>query len=269
MTDLPLLISTLEEDDHGLVELRVETRASSREDRQQLRAGKERPILFSAPMVRALLAGTKTQTRRVVKVPEGLRAPLVQNDDTGEWGWWWTEWRWEGHGLDARHIPYDEHFHAIRCPYGLPGDTLWVREAFSGPWLMDCVPPREWLHDEPIWYWADGNPTDGDWTRPKPSIHMPRAMSRIALRITDVRVERLQDISETDALAEGIQRYPDGFHWEPNTGWPGEPAGSESMRFVGRTAAQAFHGLWEMINGRESLDANPWLWCVSFERVPA
>lgn len=169
----------------------------------------ERPILFSAPMVRAILAGTKTQTRRIVKVPkrfEGFSHPSAA-------------------GVD------------FSCPYGWRSDRLWVRETFSYDRAMHergdrCVP----------WYWADGNPTYGDWTRPKPSIHMPRWASRITLWITDVRVERLNDISQHDAMAEGVS--------------VDSPATFQ--------AVAAYRDLWESINGPGSWAENPYVWVIEF-----
>lgn len=116
-----------------------------------------------------------------------------------------------------------------------------------------AVPPSKWGDCSRIWYWADGNPTEGDWTRPRPSIHMPRWASRILLEITAVRVERLQDISETDAEAEGIQEIVD--------------AGVDHDG----TPRDAYRALWEQINGADSWSANPWVWVVEFKRaeVPA
>ena len=116
-----------------------------------------------------------------------------------------------------------------------------------------AVPPSKWGDCSRIWYWADGNPTEGDWTRPRPSIHMPRWASRILLEITAVRVERLQDISETDAEAEGIQEIVD--------------AGVDHDG----TPRDAYRALWEQINGAGSWSANPWVWVVEFKRaeVPA
>ena len=200
---------------------------------------KERPILFSAPMVRAILAGTKTQTRRAVK-------------STGMYA---IDASIHGEEVARRELAAL----ATRCPYGQAGDQLWVREAFSGPHCMDAsdgckaVPPSKWGDCSRIWYWADGNPTEGDWTRPRPSIHMPRWAGRILLEITAVRVERLQDISETDAEAEGIQEIVD--------------AGVDHDG----TPRDAYRALWEQINGADSWSANPWVWVVEFNRaeVPA
>ena len=207
---------------------------------------KERPILFSAPMVRALLAGTKTQTRRVVKPPRNRSAFVLLDHGKG----WWPYQSDDGES----ELCDDGMEHPYTCPYGQPGDRLWVREAFSGPHCMDAtdecvaVRPSKWGEGSRIWYWADGNPTHGDWTRPRPSIHMPRWASRILLEVTAVRVERLQDISEADARAEGcIEEEKPGFPICSPRNW--------------------YRILWEQINGPGSWDANPWVWVVEFKRV--
>lgn len=191
---------------------------------------KERPILFSAPMVRALLAGTKTQTRRVFKLPRGCSwyealggeaAGQIQ-DDEGP-GWW--------------------HVEEQRCPYGQPGDRLWVRESF-------CEDPLSFG----ALYRADGELDEqalnagGKW---RPSIHMPRWASRITLEVSGVRVERLQDINEADCIAEGCT----GGHGSiPGYGYNATPL-------------EHYHWLWNSINGPVSWEANPWVWVVEFKRL--
>jgi hypothetical protein len=179
---------------------------------------KERPILFSAPMVRALLDGTKTQTRRAVKYP----AP----DGKSGWHPTATGWNFLPGGSDR---PV--------CPYGRIGDQLWVREA----WAPKAIDPE----CTTVAYRATDDECNGPW---KPSIHMPRWASRILLEVTGVRVERLLDISESDAIAEGV---------EPLT-HPGA---------VFRPAASAYSDLWEQINGTGSWAANPWVWVVEFKVV--
>lgn len=189
---------------------------------------KERPILFSAPMVRALLAGTKSQTRRVVKPqPRILAGELLC---------------WKDDALTDDQM-------AVRCPYGSPGDRLWVREAFMHEPADYCWEASVSIPCRPAStvYRADfheSQPGEG-W---KPSIHMPRSLSRILLDVTAVRVERLQDISATDAIAEGL-----------------------STRLREHDAVchllDQYRDLWESINGPESWDANPWVWVVEFKRV--
>ena len=181
---------------------------------------KERPILFSGEMVRALVAGRKTQTRRVVKYS---RRP-VQGAD-GVW--------YDADGIHPG-VP-------LRFPYGAPGDRLWVRETFS-------------VTDDALYLRADGEEfegPDGDHVEPKwkPSIHMPRWASRLTLEVVAVRVERLQDISEADALAEGVTLRG-------------------STRFENE-ARLAFKQLWESINGAESWAQNPWLWVIEFKKLEA
>lgn len=201
---------------------------------------KERPILFSAPMVRAILEGRKTQTRRVVK-----RTPL----------------EWLDSGLHPDFVALPENG---LCPYGQPGDRLWVRETWQGP-LVDDVDDVDDYRENPdkfrkpdfCEYAADGGPApefvtmDDDLVqRWRPSIHMPRWASRILLEVVSVRVERLNDISEPDAMAEGVTLSA-----------PVKPSRSERM------ARDAYAELWESINGPGSWEANPWVWVVEFKRV--
>jgi len=231
-----------------------------------------KPILMSAPMVLATLReikapGTgKTQTRRIIKQQPATRIcnvldikPPEQNED-GEWGQWETTWsNWT---LESRGEPLDEIWHPMRCPYGKPGDLLYVRETWSGEyWLSDTKPSDRLLMQNgrrlvslipETWYWADGSPSSGDWEKPRPGIHMPRWASRLTLEITDIRVERLQSISEEDAIAEGVLRDTDGWrdYIMPCTQ-------------CCATAYDSYKTLWTSINGPESWTANPWVWAVS------
>ncbi len=171
---------------------------------------RERPILFSAPMVRAILGGRKTQTRRVVK----------------------------DRYIDAVFLVHFFKYLRGNCPYGQPGDRLWVRESFCDARSAGagCV-----------LYRASGDRA----CRWKPSIHMPRSASRILLEITAVRVERLNDISEADAKAEGLMRVSDGFRGADGLPWYANPVAS-------------YRSLWESINGAGSWAANPWVWVIEF-----
>jgi hypothetical protein len=225
---------------------------------------KERPILFFPSMVRAILAGTKTQTRRAIKPVGNDEGFVLQDYGDGPWPYR-SEDGESGFYRDSHGYDVEER---IKCPYGRPGDRLWVRESFSGPYCMEAqdgmaaAAPSKWAHKSRIWYWADGQPTHGDWTRPRPSIHMPRWASRITLEVTDVKVERLQDISEADAVAEGTTPIPD----------PCDHA-RRSCSDVGCKGPQpykvGYRSLWESINGPGSWDANPHVWCISFRRIHA
>lgn len=206
---------------------------------------KDRPILFSGATIRALLAGAKTQTRRIVK-PQ----PVLADDGS---------WRWDGKlkgfvGASGTHADGFKSCASFYCPYGKPGDLLWVREAhYIIGEHAGRVPGSKWTH-----YAADLSnnldDTDHQWTRGwKPSIHMPRTSSRLTLRITDVRAERLQDISEADARAEGVTPL-----------FGGMPAHADDDR---PTHYTAFARLWQSINGPDSWDANPWVWAISFEVI--
>ena len=243
---------------------------------------KERPILFSAPMVRAILDGTKTQTRRIVKPQppsvEDVRAKAGDGyhlSDLGAPGMW----RVMGPVWAARELmagnPVDAKARADvgpqwRCPYGARGDRLWVREAFT----------HITGNGVRVHYRADGEPTDREGrvlpTEPGlrrwfPSIHMPRKISRITLDVTGVRVERVQSISKDDAIAEGARRFdnipgsklfPDSPH---QNRWSMEQP--EDCGHCLGSPQMAFANLWIKINGAESWDANPWVWVVEFNRV--
>ena len=241
---------------------------------------RERPILFSAPMVRAILAGRKTQTRRIVTVPwaKGSRAlpyspyyddcdgVLMAADEYGDWH------------------PYVER---VACPYGVPGDRLWVRETWR---------PVSWTDDgDQVLITYPAGPTNGsaqaeawcevtgveqlaheDWLAReearieaapmlcapnRPSIFMPRWASRLTLGVTGVRVERLQEITGVDARAEGLDHVND---WASNSfgvkGVPGSWNASPRL---------AFASLWDLINGkRASWESNPFVWAVAFSVVP-
>lgn len=181
----------------------------------------DKPIIFSAPMVRALLDSRKSQTRRLLKpLP---RRSIFFDPKTA--------------GLGQFQEP----------PYA-PGDRLYVREAFSYETLD--VDRNGFM---PPWYWADGNPASGDFSRPKPSIHMPRWASRLTLTVTEVRVQRLQDISAADSIAEGVQC-----------------ATCEAMKASachGRgcfASIDAYRTLWNSLHGPDAWDANPWICALTF-----
>jgi len=187
--------------------------------------GKERPILFSAPMVRAILDGKKTQTRRVVKLP----GYTIEERDNGAP---WPHCSTWSHGDDGS--PW------AACPYGAPGDRLWVRETLKISKGGDC---GLYAADDAVatldrWPWQ---------RRYLPSIHMPRWASRITLIVESVRVERLHEIDDAGALAEGVKP---GDDMEP-TDCP----------------RASFAALWRRINGAESWAANPYVWVVGFSRV--
>lgn len=191
---------------------------------------KERPILFSAPMVRAILEGRKTQTRRIVSPqPPHLSPVKAYNRPNGTWCW--TLETGMGDGTS----------NGFLCPYGFPGDRLWVRERIN---RTDALEP--WSE-----YAADGLPTVADawpWKRNSlPSIHCPRGLSRIDLEIVAIRVEKLNLISWSDAIAEGPRPC----------GWGRDDGGVQ----------RNFATLWESINGPGSWDSNPYVWVVEFRRI--
>ncbi|QJE03078.1 hypothetical protein HH212_26360 [Massilia forsythiae] len=224
---------------------------------------KERPILMSAPMVRALLDGTKTQTRRAVKLP-------VEYDAAWCGGWKIV------HKLVTQTVEMFNRLHGAPlgtnvaiCPYGQPGDRLWIREAFALSVVdPDGGPPDDDPENYDVIYRATDTP-GGEWTDGegntiaapwKPSIHMPRWASRILLEITSVRVERLQDISEADAVAEGIAAC-DGLGTV-------EAILDLAKRMGDCTEpVLTYATLWESINGVGSWNKNPFCWVIEFKRV--
>lgn len=183
-----------------------------------------RQILFSPAMICAILDGRKTQTRRIAK-PESLATGV--------------------------------------CPYGKPGDYMWVRETWAAPHQYDDTPPRLIPSDARIHY-AASEPRGGLLWRP--SIHMPRAFSRITLRISSVRAERLQDISDDDALSEGISRL--GNKPADRDGLPANDGCALALREQWlRFPVSAYRVLWEAIHGARAWDKNPLVWVLTFDRV--
>ncbi|MBV6321972.1 hypothetical protein [Duganella violaceipulchra] len=233
---------------------------------------KERPILFSSPMVRALLDGSKTQTRRIVKPDPGpywnptvgLYNPTVIKNGG-----------YEAPGSEI--FGASDEIQGRKFPYGQPGDRLWVRESGIRSMLAGSGDQRGlFRHDVPVTpetgqYWVERTRAPGASysvegcsraaallsasAKVTPSIHMPRWASRILLEIISVRAERLNDISDIDAVAEGIGLTPVAIGMKLT--FPP----SESM------AVNAYRQLWEQINGEGSWADNPWVWCVEFRRV--
>lgn len=272
---------------------------------------KERPIPFKAEMVRAILDGRKTQTRRVMKSQPEVGGPFpicnvcgmpkppkgrsvgiyaansycCSHDCKGYWEEPITGDLWPRESRGDFGYPDDW---MGKCSYGKPGDRLWVREGFCA--LSYCpgeyggqgeagYPLTSDIKKEPpsgsytLVYRADEPGEDGPW---RPSTNMPRWASRITLEVTDVRVERVQDISEGDAMAEGIQKEdvcpsgfdPDSFHPPGAYGFvSGLHPFPKGMIYV--TPQEAFRELWESINAKRGFgwDANPWVWVISFKRL--
>ncbi|HIE4749367.1 TPA: hypothetical protein ACXNE8_002696 [Pseudomonas aeruginosa] len=242
---------------------------------------KERPILFTGPMVRAIIEGRKTVTRRVMKYqPHEDASVTVGNynvtvvDRHGEqqpgpeaFGAWWSDGE-----------------RGCICPHGQPGDQLWVRETWTdvnmcgAPALAyradedirDLMEEPGFLDDRGAFNYDDPRVkpypfacwyAELDQARWRPSIHMPRWASRILLEVTAVRVERLQDISEEQAEAEGTQGCV------PYCQSPYDSDGAPACDCMNLTYKESFQALWSSINGAASWDANPWVWVVEFKRV--
>jgi hypothetical protein len=247
---------------------------------------RERPILFSAPMVRAILDGRKTVTRRTMKTqPSEAWQPAtyddvhkMRDDDfvmrKGEpvtIGWGPSSWDGE---------------EAYVSPYGQPGDLLWVREAWRAPASLDdlsgssiadkCLDTgyrKPWcplkfeatgdVNSAREWRYFGAKPGEAIPGRYRHARFMPHWASRITLELTSVRVERVQEISDNQAIAEGIERNP-----EYPTLWKrGDLHGDQNTMKSTGFPKLAFRSIWEAINGHESWSTNPWVWVVEFKRL--
>jgi hypothetical protein len=236
---------------------------------------KERPVLFNGDMVRAVLDGRKTQTRRAIKPQPTL------SERTG------FNWKGYAYGIGSNHKDTVRNFANCfkTCPFGQVGDRLWVRETWGvvshafdeNEQIIDWVPdrPATVIHEMPFGngyysghaiYAADGEFTWGDddghgekscW---KPSIHMPRWASRITLEITNVGVQRLNSISQNDAAREGLHKLPASGRYCITPG-------AQYFGGASHDAREVFSWLWQSIYGEESWQANPWVWVIEFKRV--
>ena len=197
-----------------------------------------KPILFSGEMVRAILDGRKTQTRRVIKPQPAFVANYYESGK--------KRTAWSGGSSDPK---------LLKCPYGQTGDLLWVRETWASHKYMDDTKPSDFTAGAqmlPVWYRADNVQSDerGNW---RPSIFMPRWASRITLRVAGVSVDRVQDMSDEDCINEGMWMY------SPNNAGPAPEILSRGD----------FAELWDSINAKRGYawDSNPWVWVVEFEVV--
>ncbi|HBQ8835481.1 TPA: hypothetical protein L9C10_003936 [Klebsiella pneumoniae] len=211
----------------------------------------ERGMIFNGEMVRALLSGRKTQTRRPIKWKQSRFTEIGEREDGSKWPW----------SEDAEHAC--DFWHP--CPFGAVGDRIWVRETWarynidqnSHDIAYRATTPEDW-------------PEEGRW---RPSIHMPRWASRILLEITNVRVERLNAISEEDAQREGVHTEV----WDQTVVARNYAARDEFFQFwsedmphyveMNQLYRSSFRSLWESIYGAENWLANPWVWVIEFKRV--
>lgn len=227
--------------------------------------GRERPIIFSGAMVRAILAGRKSQTRRVISAATWRAAGCADHaQHVGHF-----EGRWEYGDNDGMHD-----MRTPVCPYGAPGDRLFVRE--SG-WERPERTPKMMREGADTWerfYYDADKLTEQDrdnfkeWGfKRRPAIHMPRWASRLMLEVTAVRAERLHQITEADAIAEGISRIGAEYPNFPNDGWNNYTVELGGFSFNQPTARQCYYGLWDTLNG--NWDANPWVWVLEFKRADA
>ncbi|HCI6403488.1 TPA: hypothetical protein NPO96_003402 [Klebsiella variicola subsp. variicola] len=198
----------------------------------------ERGMIFNSEMVCAILDGRKTQTRRPIKWKQTRFTEIGEREDGSKWPW----------SEDAEHAC--DFWHP--CPFGAVGDRIWVRETWarynidqnSHDIAYRATTPADW-------------PEEGRW---RPSIHMPRWASRILLEITNVGVQRLQDISSGDAVREGICQLPASGRYCLSPG-------DQYFGGASHSAKEVYSWLWSSIYGEESWKANPWVWVIEFKRV--
>jgi len=204
----------------------------------------EHPILFSTEMVKVILKGNKTQTRRIFKDTTEHHSPY----NPAYLERWKNDSGWEN-----------------ICPYGKIGDTLWVRETFAYRIDVDIDKEREKAKHYLMYKANGGSPYNHmnwhSYTNWKPSIHMPRWASRINLKITDIRIQKLQDVSENDAFEEGMNKQIATYLGIST------PESQEEFNFT--ACRRVFHALWDYINAKRgySWESNPWVWCISFRKI--
>ena len=199
---------------------------------------KERGMIFNGEMVRAILDGRKTQTRRPIKWKQTRFTEIGEREDGSKWPW----------SEDAEHAC--DFWHP--CPFGAVGDRIWVRETWarynidqnSHDIAYRATTPADW-------------PEEGRW---RPSIHMPRWASRILLEITNIGVQRIRSISQNVAAREGLMRLPATGRYCINHG-------DQYFGGASHDAREVFSWLWQSIYGEESWKANPWVWVIEFKRV--
>lgn len=211
---------------------------------------KERPILFSTPMVNAINENRKIQTRRKIKFPCNWTPEKVD------------DW-----------LAIADFYPKFKCPYGNIGDILWVRETFTVLEPEHC----EGMSDR-FYYKAGHHETNEDWRleairdgypyKWKPCLFMPREACRLLLKINNIRVERLQDISEEDAIREGITKFGPN-HWliYDKTWDISKVAIENGADPITNSPLKSFQSLWTSINGMESWNLNPWVWVIEFEKI--
>jgi hypothetical protein len=218
---------------------------------------KERPILFSTPMVKAILAGRKTVTRRVIQTPPGAYGFYVAKNNKGEITGLYA------HDENERTEKPDGSEWKIKCPYNT--DVLWVRET----WTDEVNGKENWYSffkaDFPM-TWKDDygveNTMQVDDLKWKPSIFMPKHICRLRLKIKSIRVERLHDITEEDAKREGAPMYVPGHGLLTQDELNSDPGYANFINY-----RMGFEHLWSEINGKESWEANPWVWVITFEKL--
>ncbi|MFH2379735.1 hypothetical protein [Morganella morganii] len=222
---------------------------------------KERGIIFSSEMVRAILDGRKTQTRRIVK-----SAPTTHNFH----GWIMSSTYAKDEGKACWAIgnsPFLKDPIRLKCPFGQSGDRLYVREQFSRLESFDFFDSAVPYEVPDFWYWADGEPEWGNWTRPQSGAVMPRNASRISLEVTGVRVERLRDADDMTLLDELGDMLDDCYSVAGRAFNHAEHYDIAGIDVGMMPEMHGFKAWWDKVNGSGSFDSNPWVWVIEFKQI--
>ncbi|WP_312330037.1 hypothetical protein [Atlantibacter hermannii] len=230
---------------------------------------KERGMIFNEYQVRALLDGSMTQVRRVIhsgaKNMQARGHEVISYREPGDK--WYGDYVYSMRDRSGVWQDFTNEQFLAKCPHGVAGDRLYVRETFSHLHQFNFFDPAV-PHEVPdFWYWADGEPEWGDWTRPQSGAVMPREASRITLEITSVRAERLQAADEScllDQLGDMLE------HCDSVAGRAFNHAEHHAIAGVPVGMCPEMHGFkawWDKVNGAGSFDSNPWVWMIEFKRV--
>jgi hypothetical protein len=245
------------------------------------------PILYSTPMVQAIIIDTKTQTRRGAGLDKLNKEMPIYNWEFVQMGNSYKNDFEPDENIYAHFKCFSDTWMEVKCPYGMKGDILWVRETFYafGEWKPDGLSKKtgktkftfcDYTHQNFSYHFEDSKPLrvckdkyDGIGWYKRPSIFMPRAACRLFLKVEKVRVERLQDITAADAIAEGIERWTEERMKSKPTHYKLYYQNCKADQLMSYTSdpVDSYATLWQKINGPESWDLNPWVWVIEFYRT--